>query len=142
MEHLERVRDTELARPLGVTQNRRVLPGPFSESGLTMAFIAARVAGLHSLFVDTALAAELQKVAKTNSDADAKADVDQALFELRLLEQRSAELAKIPDVLGNAPERTQAIALGFPLKSARRTIANAAGRLTDLPVGFNASDGD
>ena len=142
MEHLERVRDTELARPLGVTQSRRVLPGPFSESGLTMTFIASRVAGLQSLLVDTALAEELEKAAMANGDTETKANIEQALFELRLLKRRTAELSEVPDVLGDAPERTQAIALGFPLKSARRTIANAAGRLTDLPVGFNASDGD
>lgn len=142
MEHLERVRDTELARPLGVTQSRRVLPGPFSESGLTMAFIAARIAGLHSLFVDTGVAGALEKAARVSGNADATAEIEQALFELRLLKRSSAELAAIPDVLGDAPERTQAVALGFPLRTARRTIANAAGRLTDLPVGFNASDGD
>lgn len=142
MDHLERVRDTELARPLGVSQSRRVLPGPFSESGLTMAFIAARIAGLHSLFVDTGFAGALEKAARTNGDAAAKAEIEQALFELRLLERSSAELAAVPDVFGDAPERTQAVGLGFPLRTARRTIENATGRLTDLPVGFNASDGD
>lgn len=142
MEHLERVRDLELARPLGLSQSRRILPGPFSESGLTMAFIASRIAGLRSLFEESGLAEGLLKVASASGNVQAEADLRQILFELRIAETRAAELAEIPGILVDSTRRSEAIALGFPLKSLREMTASAAGRLTNLPVGFNASDGD
>jgi predicted lipoprotein len=142
MENLERVRDAELARPLGVSQSRRILPGPFSRSGSTMIFIAARVAGLRSLLVDTGLVAEMTRLAKANQDQQSEAELNQIVFELRQLERRAGELAAIPDLLGQSPRRSEAVALGFGLKSARLAFANAAGRLTNLPMGYNASDGD
>jgi predicted lipoprotein len=142
IEALERVRDVELARPLGLTQNRRVLPGPFSDSGLTMTFIAARISGLRSLLVKSGLAAEMARVAEANHDAQSQGDVKQTLFEMELSEGRSAELAKIANILSSSARRSEAVALGYPLKSARFAFSNAAGRLTKLPVGYNASDGD
>ncbi len=142
IETLERVRDIELARPLGLTQNRRVLPGPFSDSGLTMTFIAAQISGLRSLLVKSGLAAEMARVAEANHDVQSQGDIKQTLFEMELSEGRSAELAKIPDILGRSARRSEAVALGYPLKSARFAFSNAAGRLTKLPVGYNASDGD
>jgi hypothetical protein len=142
MDSTERVRDFELARPLGVTERRRVMSGPFATSQLTMVFIAARIAGLHSLFAESGLGEGLINAAKAAEKVQAEADVKQVLFEMRLAEKRSAELAEIPDLLGDSPLRSKAIVLGFPLKSVRQMAAGAAGQLTDLPVGFNASDGD
>jgi len=34
------------------------------------------------------------------------------------------------------------VVLGFALRNARLLVNQAAGLLTNLPVGFNASDGD
>lgn len=142
IEGLERVRDVELARPLGVTERRRVLPGPFADSKLTMVFIAARISGLRSLFVDSGIANEMMRAAKANANSEAENAINQVLFEMKLVETRSKELAAIPDLLSDSAERSQAVALGFPLKNAHARVQLAAGRLTDLPVGFNASDGD
>jgi predicted lipoprotein len=138
----ERVRDVELARPLGVTQSRRVLSGPFAESRLSMVFIAARIAGLRALFAESGFSEELLRAAQVAKRRTAEDDLDQVLFELSLAENRASELAKIPDLLGNENERGQAIALGFPLKSIQQMSSRALGELTDLPVGFNANDGD
>lgn len=138
----ERVRDIELARPLGVTQSRRILSGPFSESKLTMVFIAARIEGLRSLFAKSGLSQGLLDATAKTESRTAKGDVKQVLFELRLAEKRALELAEIPDLLGDSPDRGKAVALGFPLKSIQQMSSRALGELTDMPVGFNASDGD
>jgi predicted lipoprotein len=142
MDSLERVRDAELARPLGVTTSRRILPGPFSKSGSTMVFIAARIAGIRSLILDSGLAADMTRLAKAKRDRQSEGDVSQLLFELQQVERRAAELAQIADILGGSSRRSEAAALGYALKSARIAFANAAGRLTNLPMGYNASDGD
>lgn len=142
MNGVERVRDVELARPLGVTRSRRILSGPFAGSKLSMIFIAARIEGLRSLFAKSGLSDELQRVAEGAESQTAAGDLRQVLFELQLAEKRASELAEIPDLLGELPDRGEAIALGFPLKSVRQIAARALGELTDMPVGFNASDGD
>lgn len=142
MTNAERVRDVELARPLGVTQSRRILSGPFARSQLSMVFIAARIEGLRSLFVESGLSEELLRAAQGAESQTAAGDVRQVVFELRILDQRSSELAEIRNLLGDPDERSKAIALGFPLKSIQQISARALGALTDLPVGFNASDGD
>lgn len=138
----ERIRDVELARPLGVSQNRRVLPGPLADSKLSMVFIAARIEGLRALFAESGFADELLRAAQGGKSPTAEDDIRQVLFELQLAQNRASELAKIPNLLGNAAERGKAVALGFPLRSIRQMSARALGELTDLPVGFNASDGD
>lgn len=138
----ERVRDVELARPLGVTESRRILPGPFANSELTMVFIATRISGLRSLMTETGLSSEMLRTAQAEKDDQAKNELKQLELELKLVDQRAGELAAIPDLLGESPQRSEAVALGFPLKSVRQLAQSATGRLTNLPVGFNASDGD
>ncbi len=138
----ERIRDVELARPLGVTQSRRILSGPFAESKLSMVFIAARLEGLRALFTKSGLSEELLRAAQGSESRTAEGDVKQVLFELRLAAKRASELAEIPDLLGESPDRSKAVALGFPLRSIQQMSARALGELTDMPVGFNASDGD
>ncbi len=142
LEGVERVRDIELARPLGVDASRRVTPGPFDESGSTMVFIAARIAGLRAMLADTGLADEMIRAAEAKGDPQSAGDVRQALFELEGAEKRAQDLAAVPDIFGASPRRSEAVALGFPLKSAGTALARAAGQLTNMPVGFNASDGD
>lgn len=138
----ERIRDVELSRPLGATRSRRILSGPFAGSKLSMIFIAARIEGLRALFAKSGLSDALLQAAEGSASRTAEGDLRQVLFELRLAEKRASELAEIPDLLGESPDRGKAIALGFPLKSIRQMSARALGELTDMPVGFNASDGD
>jgi uncharacterized protein len=142
MENLERVRDAELARPLGVAEGRRVLPGPFDRSGATMIFIAARIDGLRSLLIDSGLAEELTRLANAKPDEQAVGDMKQALFELDFAVKRADVLARIPNILGDEARRSEAAPLGFPLRSGRTALANVVGAVTNLPVGYNASDGD
>src|SRR5690606_16964403 len=116
-------------------------PGPFARSDLTMAFIAARIAGLRSLIQDGGLAKETTRTAKARGSPEAEQAIAQVEFELRLLTRLSTDFAKVPDFF-DSRRRDEAIALGFPLKSARLLAEKAFGLTTDLPMGFNASDGD
>jgi len=141
LENIERVRDVELLRPIGLAVRGRDLPGPFARSDLTMAFIAARIAGLRSLIEDSGLAKETTRTAKARGSPEAEQAIAQVEFELRLLARLSTKLAKVPDFFASQ-RREEAIALGFPLKSARSLAEKAFGLTTDLPMGFNASDGD
>lgn len=138
---IERVRDVELMRPLGLAVRGRDLPGPFARSDLTIAFIGARIAGLQSLIEDGGLAKETLRTAKARGLKEPEHAIGQVGFELRLLARLSAPLAKVPDFFAS-PRREEAIALGFPLKNARFLAERAFGPTTDLPMGFNASDGD
>lgn len=142
LETLERVRDIELARPLGVSQDRRVLPGPFDRSRATMIFVAARIEAAQSLLVTSGLPDELNRLAHDKLDDQALGDVNQALFELGLATKRAQGLAAVPGILSDAERRSEAVPLGFPLKGGRTALANAIAALTSLPVGYNASDGD
>jgi predicted lipoprotein len=142
LENLERVRDVELARPLGVSESRRVLPGPFDRSRATMIFVAARLDGMRALLVASGIAEELSRLARVKQDDQALGDVKQTLFELDLAAQRSRELEAEPGILNDPDRRSEAASLGFPLKSGRTALANAIAALTSLPVGYNASDGD
>lgn len=137
----ERVRDVELLRPLGFNAHRRKLPGPFDSSGLTMPFIAARIAGLRSLMVDGGLAREVKRIAKGRNLDDALQSIEQAEFELKHLETLSTRLAAVMSFF-ESDRVNEAVGLGFPLKSARVRAETAFALTTDLPVGFNASDGD
>jgi hypothetical protein len=84
----------------------------------------------------------MMRAAGANADGEARSALEQVGLEMEFATARADELAAIPDLLGASPERGAAVALGFPLKSARERVQFATGRLTDLPVGFNASDGD
>jgi hypothetical protein len=141
LDNIERVRDVELMRPLGLAVRGRDLPGPFARSDLTMAFIGARITGLRSLIEDGGLAKETTRTAKARGSPAAEQAMKQVRFELRLLTRLSTPLTKVPDFFGSS-QRDEAIALGFPLKSARFQAERAFSLTTDLPMGFNASDGD
>ena len=141
LDNIERVRDVEVMRPLGLAVRGRDLPGPFARSDLTMAFIAARIAGLRSLIEDGGLAQETTRTAKARGSPEAEQAIKQVKFELGFLARLSTKLAKVREFF-ESPQRDEAIALGFPLKSARLLAEKAFGLTTDLPMGFNASDGD
>ena len=141
LDNIERVRDVEVMRPLGLAVRGRDLPGPFARSDLTMAFIAARIAGLRALIEDGGLAQETTRTAKARGSPEAEQAIKQVKFELGFLARLSTKLAKVREFF-ESPQRDEAIALGFPLKSARLLAEKAFGLTTDLPMGFNASDGD
>jgi predicted lipoprotein len=142
LENLERVRDVELARPLGVSESRRVLPGPFDRSRATMIFVAARLDGMRALLEASGIAEELSRLARIKQDDQALGDAKQTLFELDLAAKRAQDLAAQRGILNDPDRRSEAASLGFPLKSGRTALANAIAALTSLPVGYNASDGD
>jgi hypothetical protein len=84
----------------------------------------------------------MARLAKVKANVAAEDALKQVLFELDLAEKRSGELAKIPDLLGASRKKQEAVVLGLALRNARLLVNQAAGLLTHLPVGFNASDGD
>ncbi|MEL6872513.1 MAG: imelysin family protein, partial [Pseudomonadota bacterium] len=142
---IDRVRDVELSRPIGMTPLRRKRSGPFRLSGLTMPFLAARLAGLRDLLELGGLADGAEQAANAGGDrasrANARDAIAQARFELKFVAELAAKLAADPSFsLDDTPER--AVGLGFPLKAARARIEDAFAAVTNLPVGFNASDGD
>src|SRR5690606_27774800 len=114
LDNIARVRDVEVMRPLGLAVRGRDLPGPFARSDLTMAFIAARIAGLRSLIEDGGLAKESARTAKARGSSEAEQAIAQVTFELGLLARLSAKFAKVRDFF-ESPKREEAIALGFPL---------------------------
>ncbi|MEO0799579.1 MAG: imelysin family protein [Pseudomonadota bacterium] len=157
LEHIERLREVELLRPLGLTRTRRSLPGPFARSDLTMRFIAARIAALRNAleasgFLDEAIRVA-KAAAKTSTDRSNRDIMDQesakrtvaALaqmrFDLRFAADLSRKLAAVPDFFASE-KRYDAIGLGFPLKAARMRAMETFARTTGLPLGFNAADGD
>lgn len=141
LEHSERIRDVELFRPLSGIMSGRALLGPFARSGLTMDFIAARITGLRNLIQDGGLAAETLRTAQARKSPEATQAIEQVKFELRFLVELSYKFARVPDFF-NSQRKSEAISLGAPLKSARVVAETAFGLTTDIPVGFNATDGD
>ena len=139
--HAERVRDVELMRPLGFTRRRKKLSGPFKRSDLTMAFIAARVAGLQSALVDTGIAEEVTRLAKLSKNYEALDAIDNVKSELEYLSGRSRKLSSISRFFDSDRSR-DAVALGYPLKVVKQQGETAMASVTNLPLGFNASDGD
>ncbi|MEO1694838.1 MAG: imelysin family protein [Pseudomonadota bacterium] len=141
MTHTERVRDVELMRPLGFARRNRKLPGPFALSDLTMAFIAARLAGLRSALLDSGLVEEAIRSARALNAPQAVEDMIETRHELNYLAERAAENAKTARFF-DGERRQEAISLGFPLRVVRTRSERAMAAVTDLPLGFNAADGD
>jgi len=140
-EHVERVRDVELLRPIGFAVRGRKLPGPFARSDLTMAFLAARAEGLRALIEQTGLAEEAFKTAVARQSKEGRQAIAQVRFEMRFIAKLTAKFAQQPQFFESA-QSSEAIALGFPLKSARQLAERGFVLTADIPAGFNATDGD
>lgn len=141
LDNVEKVRDIELSRPLGFARRGKFLPGPFDRSDLTMVFLDARISGLRALVEQSELVDEIERVAEEKNNDDASGAIKQVLFELNLLDTEAEKLSKISKFF-RSKEKRQAIAFGYQLKSARSSMEFAVSLTTDLPMGFNASDGD
>ncbi|MEL6296980.1 MAG: imelysin family protein [Pseudomonadota bacterium] len=135
------LRDVELLRPLGFGKGRRKRSGPFARSDLTIDYIAARLAALRSAWVDSGLSAETKRLGAARGRDEVVNAAKQVDFEMKFMAARGIGMRGTPDFF-NSDRVQEAIALGFPLKSARELIEKSVSAVTDLPFGFNAADGD
>ncbi|MGF1649311.1 MAG: imelysin family protein [Hyphomicrobiaceae bacterium] len=138
---MTRVRDVELMRPLGFAARNRRLPGPFDRTGLTMVFLAARLEGLRSLVVDSGLLDAVSAIATATGDSGSEVAAQDARQSLDESVRLASRLSSIDRFFGTG-RRREAIALGAPLKLARLQLETALQQTSDLPLGFNANDGD
>jgi len=144
--HVDRIRDLEFYRPLGVdptapTERARPAPGPFAASGLSMDYLTARLAALREFMVDSGLLSEARRVAKVRDLQGVVHDLGEVALELEYLAGRTARLASAGVALDTSAA-ANAAAIGYPLTEIRSLTAQAFGRVTQLPFGFNALDGD
>ncbi len=141
LQQVGRVRDVEFLRPMGFAVRGRVLRGPFARSDLTMPFLSARIAGLRAFLTDGNIISETRRTAKARNQPDAIQAISQVAFELEFSADLSSKLAKKENFF-QSPARLEAVAIGFPLKMARVLAERAFALTMDIPMGFNASDGD
>ncbi|MEM6495264.1 MAG: imelysin family protein [Pseudomonadota bacterium] len=141
LSQIERVRDVEFFRPLGLARKGRKLPGPFARSDLTITYIAARIEALRSALVDSGLIAETIHTARVKKNQRAVEEITEVRFELDYLVGRTKRHAEVRGFF-DADRTQEAAALGYPMKEIRNRAQNALAGVTDLPLGFNASDGD
>jgi len=137
---LEKVRDQRLAGPLGLTAQQRKIAPALGKSGRSMRLIAANIAGLREFYVQGGMEQALID-ANTDDRENATALAKLVSKELATAGQTAVELMSVKTPF-QGPSAQRIIALGFPLKNARTTAAGLLDAVTDLPMGFNASDGD
>jgi len=137
---LEKVRDQRVGGPLGLNAQRRKIAPALGKSGRSMLLILASIDGLRGLYVQGGMEQALIGARKD--------DTENTVALARLVSKELATAGKTASAL--AGQKTpfegaslqRIIALGFPLKNARSTAAELFADVTDLPLGFNASDGD
>ncbi|MGE0766585.1 MAG: imelysin family protein [Hyphomicrobiaceae bacterium] len=137
---LEKVRDQRLAGPMGLNTQRRKIAPPLRKSNRSMRLIVANIVGLRDLYVGGGLEQALIEAAGDPSD-NSKELAQLVSKELATAGREGRELLKAKSPFEGAASQ-RIIALGFPLKNARTTAAEMFASVTDLPLGFNASDGD
>jgi predicted lipoprotein len=137
---LEKVRDQRLAGPLGLNAQQRKIAPALGKSGRSIRLIVANIAGLRELYVQGGMEQALID-ANTDNPENATALAKLVSKELATAGQTATELQKVKSPFQGASAQ-RIIALGFPLKNARTTAAGLLDAVTDLPMGFNASDGD
>lgn len=139
---LERVRDQRLGGPLGLNAQRRRLPAVLGRSGRTMLLVSANIEGLRDLYEMGGLARSIASTADANDTSSMSSLVSQVAAELQTANARVASLIGVPTPFEGSQNAQRVIALGFPLKNARVTAATLLTTAANLPLGFNASDGD
>lgn len=137
---LERVRDQRLGGPLGLNAQRRRLPAVLARSGRTMLLIAANIEGLRELYEDGGLERAITSMA--GQDTSTLSLASQVASELRTAKAGVGALVGLALPFEADQGKQRVIALGFPLKNARVTAATLLATAANLPLGFNASDGD
>jgi predicted lipoprotein len=138
---LEKVRDQRLAGPLGLTAQQRKIAPALGKSGRSMRLIGANIAGLRELYVQGGMEQALID-ANSHDRENATALAKLVSKELVTAGQTATELMSVKAPFQSRASQQRIIALGFPLKNARTTAAGLLDAVTDLPMGFNASDGD
>jgi len=137
---LEKLRDQRIGGPLALNPQRRKIAPAFGRSGRSVRLIAANIGGLRDLYVEGGIERALVD-AKSDNPAGTAALAKLVAQELATARQTAVEVIELKDPFARA-SAGRIIALGFPLKNARSTAASLLAAVTDLPLGFNASDGD
>ncbi|MGD9805214.1 MAG: imelysin family protein [Hyphomicrobiaceae bacterium] len=137
---LEKVRDQRLAGPLGLTVQRRKMAPVLGKSRRSMRLIVANIEGLRHLYAEGGLEEALID-SKSDDPGNTKNLAQQVGAELATAEKSATELVRAKSPFEGASAQ-RIIALGFPLKNARVTAGELLTSVTNLPLGFNASDGD
>ena len=133
---LERLRDIEIAGPLGLSRKTaRRTRAAFEPSGLSSEFLAAKLEGMMTLYVAGGL---LDRI-----EAHESLMGQSILIELK---QALKHLNSVKGPVSSASEDKKAedlfLASGFPLKNAREQTRRVLGEAAGLSLGFNALDGD
>lgn len=137
---LEKVRDQRVGGPLGLNAQRRKIPPVLGKSGRSMRMIVANIDGLRDLYVQGGME-DAFVAAKSDNPENAVELARLVSKELATAHKTAAQLMGIKGLFEGAGAQ-RVIALGFPLKNARSTAAGLFAAVTDMPLGFNASDGD
>lgn len=137
---LEGVRDRRVGGPLGLNVQRRKIAPVLAKSGRSMRMIAANIDGLRDLYVQGGMEGALID-AKGDDAENTIALAKLVSKELLTARQSAMRLMEIKGLFEGASVQ-RVIVLGFPLKNARAIAAGLFAAVTDLPLGFNASDGD
>ena len=133
---LERLRDIEIAGPLGLSRKTsRRTRAAFKPSGLSTRFLIAKLEGMTMLYVAGGLGDRID-AHEWGMGSSILSELNLALNHMKSLNVLMGEVAE------NEEAENRLLASGFPLKNAReqtsRILADAAG----LSLGFNALDGD
>jgi predicted lipoprotein len=139
---LEKVRDQRLGGPLGLNAQRRKLPAVLSKSGRAMVLVAANIDGLRELYVEGGMERAITATNGTDTASSTPSLAHLVATELQTARSGVAALVGVPSPFETQQNVERVIAVGFPLKNARTTAATLLSTSANLPMGFNASDGD
>ena len=136
---IERIRDTRIAGPLGLNQQRVRTPAVLSTSGRTIRLITANIEGIRELYI----AGGLQRaITATNANESDKSRAKLVADELNTALKIARSLAPVANPFAQGKTAQPLVAMGFPLKNARDQAAVLLASTAGLSMGFNASDGD
>ena len=133
---LERLRDIEIAGPLGLSpKTSRRTRAAFEPAGLSTQFLAAKLEGMMMLYVAGGLRDRIE-THKQGLGETIFFELNLALNHLKSVEQ---PMSAVPV---NREAEDRFLASGFPLKNAREQTRRVLSEAAGLSLGFNALDGD
>ncbi len=133
---LERVRDIRIAGPLGLQRkSTRRKPAVFERSGLSTRAITANLEGILHLYEKGGLMEHIERH-EAGMGKGIQYDLNLSLKQLKSISLPMKAAVEDPDA------EDKLMAIGFPLKSARKEAARVLTQAAGLALGFNALDGD
>lgn len=133
---LERLRDIEIAGPLGLSRkSSRRTRAAFEPSGLSAQILAAKLEGLTMLYTSGGLLDRIE----THESSMGKSILTELKYALSHLQRVSGPMS---DLSENKQDEDALLASGYPLKNARTQTGRVLSEAAGLSLGFNALDGD